>query len=81
MKNAVRFPPRGGTVDVFCRQNGKFARLGVKEGFFFPGTTALHEHAPAMTAYGEPTACRCHPHCGVDATTRTLKVVELRASL
>jgi hypothetical protein len=26
-------------------------------------------------------ACRCHPHCGVDATTPTLKLVELRSSL
>jgi hypothetical protein len=34
---------------VFCRQNGKFARLGVQEGFFFRGTNPLHEHAPAMT--------------------------------
>ena len=49
MKNARRFPPRSGTADVFCRQNGKFARLGVQEGFFFPGTKPLHEHAPAMT--------------------------------
>jgi hypothetical protein len=29
MKNALRFPPRSGTADVFCRQNSKFARLGV----------------------------------------------------
>jgi hypothetical protein len=49
MKNALRLPPRSGTADVFCRQNGKFARLGVQEGFFFRGTKPLHEHAPAMT--------------------------------
>jgi hypothetical protein len=49
MKNALRFPPRSGTADVFCRQNGKFARLGVQKGLFFPGTRPLHEHAPAMT--------------------------------
>jgi hypothetical protein len=49
MKNALRSAPRSGTADVFCRQNGKFARLGVQEGFFFPGTKPLHEYAPAMT--------------------------------
>jgi hypothetical protein len=49
MKNALRFPPRSGTADMFGRQNGKFARFGVQEGFFFRGTNPLHEHAPAMT--------------------------------
>jgi hypothetical protein len=49
MKNALRSPPCSGTADVFCRQNSKFARLCVQEGFFFPGTKPLHEHAPAMT--------------------------------
>jgi len=44
MKNALRLPPRSGTADVFGRQNGKFTRLGVQEGFFYPGTKPLHEH-------------------------------------
>jgi hypothetical protein len=48
MKNALRSAPRSGTADVFCRQNSKFARLGVQEGFFFPGTKPLHEQAPVM---------------------------------
>ena len=50
MQNALGFSPRGGTADMFCRQNGKFARLGVQERFFFPGTKRLHEHAPATTS-------------------------------
>jgi len=29
VKNALRFQPRSGTADVFCRKDGKFARLGV----------------------------------------------------
>jgi len=49
VKNALRLPPRSGTLDVLCRQNSKFARLGVQEGFFFRGTEPLHEHAPTMT--------------------------------
>ena len=36
MKNALRFPPGSGTADVFCRQNGKFARLGVQKASSSP---------------------------------------------
>jgi hypothetical protein len=49
MKNALRFPPRSGTADVFCRQKASSHASACRKASSSPALEPLHEHAPAMT--------------------------------